>query len=135
MASTDPAALDYFAAKHVLMPTSRLLGYDDVDLSTMDPDYTGDTFNYYLNRTTNVLVAGGFNVTIDENRMNVFVKQARAPTDLNDDGKVDLADLAILAQAYGSRPGDPRWNTFADINGDGQIGLLDLVTLAQHYGQ
>jgi hypothetical protein len=73
MASIDPAALDYWAAKHVLMQTSRLIGY--TDMSTLDPDGTG-LFNQYLNRTKNVIVGKGYNVTTDENQMNVYVLQA-----------------------------------------------------------
>jgi parallel beta-helix repeat protein len=56
--------------------------------------------------------------------------------DLNDDGKVSLADLILLAQAYGSKPGNPNWNPFADIAPPyGIISLTDLVTMAMHYGQ
>jgi len=56
--------------------------------------------------------------------------------DLNGDGKVSLQDLALMAQAYGSKPGDPNWNPLADIAPPyGVIGLTDLVTLATHYGQ
>jgi hypothetical protein len=54
---------------------------------------------------------------------------------LNGDGTVGLADLVILAQAYGSKTGDSNWNPVADIDGDGLAGLSDLVILAQHYGQ
>ena len=57
------------------------------------------------------------------------------PGDLNADGKVGLDDLVILAHAYGSRLGDPNWNSAADIDGNGFVGLSDLVILAQHYGQ
>jgi len=57
------------------------------------------------------------------------------PGDLNGDFKVSLADLVILAQAYGSRPGDTRWNPNADIDGNSVVGLSDLVILANHYGQ
>jgi hypothetical protein len=57
------------------------------------------------------------------------------PGDINGDFKVGLPDLVILAQAYGSKPGDPNWNPNADITGSGTVGLQDLVTLAQHYGQ
>jgi hypothetical protein len=87
MASVDPAALDYWAAKHVLMQTSRLIGYTDT--STMDPDSTGTgPFNQYLNRTKNVITAKGYNVTTDENRMNVYVLQAPL-----------LPDVAVLSLA------------------------------------
>jgi hypothetical protein len=75
MASTDPAALDYWAAKHVLMQTAGLIGFKDT--STMDPDSTGTgPFHSYLSRTKDVIIANGYNVTTDENRMNVYVLQA-----------------------------------------------------------
>jgi tungstate transport system substrate-binding protein len=56
------------------------------------------------------------------------------PEDLNLDGKVSLADLAMLAYAYRSKPGDPNWNAAADIKNDGVVDLADLTTLAVHYG-
>jgi len=65
--------------------------------------------------------------------------------DLNGDGKVDLADLVLLADAYGSHcanyhyqgePASPNWNPNADIAPPyGIISLTDLVTMAMHYGQ
>jgi hypothetical protein len=77
MASTDPAALDYWAAKHVLVQTARLIGYSDLYTATMNPDSTGTgPFRFYLNCTKNVIVANGYNVTTDENRMNIYVYQA-----------------------------------------------------------
>jgi hypothetical protein len=57
------------------------------------------------------------------------------PGDINGDFKVDLTDLVLLAQAYGSKPGDSNWNPNADIDGGGVVGLSDLVILTQHYGQ
>jgi parallel beta-helix repeat protein len=60
---------------------------------------------------------------------------ASLPGDLNGDGKVSLADLVILALAYGSKPGDTKWNPAADIDGNGVVGLTDLVILANNYGK
>jgi hypothetical protein len=57
------------------------------------------------------------------------------PGDLNGDFKVTLQDLVLLANAYGSKPGDTKWNPNADINGDGKVSLADLVLMATHYGQ
>lgn len=57
------------------------------------------------------------------------------PGDINGDFKVNLADLVLFVNAYGSRPGDANWNPAADINGDGIVNLADLVLLANHYGQ
>jgi hypothetical protein len=55
--------------------------------------------------------------------------------DLNGDGKVDIMDIAIVAKAYGSIPGDPNWNPVADINGDGKVDIMDIAIVAKHYGE
>jgi hypothetical protein len=57
------------------------------------------------------------------------------PGDIDGNFKVSLADLVILAHAYGSKPGDSNWNPNADIDGNNIVGLSDLVILAQNYGQ
>jgi hypothetical protein len=64
----------------------------------------------------------------------IGLEPPRAP-DINGDGKVSLADLVILANAYGSKLGDTKWNPNADINGDNIVDLSDLVILANYYGQ
>jgi hypothetical protein len=57
------------------------------------------------------------------------------PGDIDGDFTVGLKDLVILANAYGSKPGDLNWNPSADIDSNAAVGLSDLVALAQHYGQ
>jgi tungstate transport system substrate-binding protein len=61
--------------------------------------------------------------------------------DVNLDLKVNLVDLVLLANAYGTIPasgGVPgvlgAWNPDADINDNGRVDLVDLVSLALHYG-
>ena len=140
MASTDPVGLDYWAAKHVLVQTASLVGYEDTH--AIDPDsadksgVVGEAFGIWLNLTKNEIVAAGHNVTVDENHMNVYV-YARAAyfADLNSDGKVDILDIAIVAKAYGSKPGDPQWNPEADVDGNGQIDIIDVAKVAREYGK
>jgi parallel beta-helix repeat protein len=55
--------------------------------------------------------------------------------DVNIDGKVDGRDIAIVARAFGSIPGDPRWNALADVNDDGKIDGRDIVIVAKHFGE
>jgi hypothetical protein len=60
-----------------------------------------------------------------------------AVADLNNDGKVDGLDIAIVAQAFGTRTGMVRFNPEADIvpvGGDGQIDGRDLVKVAKSFG-
>ncbi len=51
--------------------------------------------------------------------------------DANLDQKVDIVDLAILANSYGSSAGG--WSE-ADFDGSGYIDIIDLAILAAHYG-
>jgi hypothetical protein len=57
------------------------------------------------------------------------------PGDIDGNFWVQLNDLVLLAQAYGSHLGDLRWNPNADVDNNGVVGLSDLVILALHYGQ
>jgi hypothetical protein len=59
-----------------------------------------------------------------------FSTTPKPTPDLNGDGKVSIEDIAILAQAFGSVQGQPRFNPRADENGDKVINILDAVILA-----
>jgi hypothetical protein len=54
--------------------------------------------------------------------------------DVDGDGDVDLADLAILLAAYDTCDGDPHWNPDADLDDSGCIDLADLAALLAVYG-
>ena len=69
------------------------------------------------------------------NTLSDGTMQVRILGDLNGDGKVDMADVIIFEDAFGSYPGHPRWNPAADINENGVCDLNDVVTLLMHWGQ
>ena len=48
-------------------------------------------------------------------------------TDLNADGRVNILDLIIVSQAFGTTKGD--------VNGDGETNILDLTLVAQQFNQ
>jgi hypothetical protein len=75
------------------------------------------------------------NETYASNNNFTVVVQVTIPGDISGDFQVSLADLVLLANAYGSRLGDVKWSPNADVNGDGKVSLADLVILANHYGQ
>lgn len=54
--------------------------------------------------------------------------------DITGDGKVDLKDVYIVAKAYCSRVGDPRYNSTADLNSDGAVDIEDLIIVTLNYG-
>lgn len=53
--------------------------------------------------------------------------------DLNEDGKINIEDLYVFAQAFGSYPGHYRWNPKADIDGNGKINVIDAVLIAMKF--
>lgn len=54
--------------------------------------------------------------------------------DLNDDGVIDINDLSMVGDAYGSTSGNPDWNTTTDTNEDGIIDVYDLAIVGRNYG-
>lgn len=55
--------------------------------------------------------------------------------DLNTDGDVNMIDVAIVAIAFDSKPGDKRWNPNADLNRDGVINMLDIALVVKDFGK
>jgi hypothetical protein len=70
-------------------------------------------------------------------RHNVYDGYVKAELlgDVNDDGIVDIVDGVIMGVAFGSRPGDPKWNPIADIVPDDIIDIQDIVLWATHFGK
>jgi hypothetical protein len=58
----------------------------------------------------------------------------KIPGDVDGDGQVNLTDLLLLAQAFGSVPGDTNWNPACDFNGDGRVDVSDLLIMAKYWG-
>jgi len=77
---------------------------------------------YELNLTNNILVDGLVKIKI--------------LGDINGDGQVDIFDIVLAADAYGTVPGDPLWNPDADVAPIyGKIDIFDIVTVGSKYGQ
>jgi hypothetical protein len=51
--------------------------------------------------------------------------------DLNDDGSVNCADLAMIKASFGKKVGQTGFDIRADVNGDGIVNVLDLSTEAR----
>jgi len=51
--------------------------------------------------------------------------------DLNSDGAVNCADLAIVKASFGKRTGQAGFDPRADINGDGVVDIRDLTAVSK----
>lgn len=54
------------------------------------------------------------------------------PGDLNSDGYVDQADLAIVQASFGKKLGDAGFDPVADVNGDGIVDIRDLAFVSKN---
>ncbi len=73
-ASTDPIALDYWAAKKILMPAAMSKGYGD--LSSIDPDNSSPgSFGNWLRRSMEEIHKAGYRAAMDEGSMSVYIAQ------------------------------------------------------------
>lgn len=63
------------------------------------------------------------------------VIKEEASADLNDDAKIDVVDLAIVAYYYGKTSDSPDWDRAkaADVNRDGKIDISDLAYVALRF--
>jgi hypothetical protein len=59
----------------------------------------------------------------------------RMPGDVNMDKKVDMRDISLIAIAFGSYQGHPRWNILADENEDGTIDMRDVALTCRNFGK
>jgi len=62
-------------------------------------------------------------------------KQSVLYGDINNDGIVNIEDITIIAKAFGSYPGHPRWNAIADIDKNGIINIIDVAKVAMEFGK
>ena len=55
--------------------------------------------------------------------------------DFDYDGDVDLDDIALFAEAYGSSVGQPAYDPECDVDRDGVVNLHDLAIVGKNYGK
>jgi len=112
------------------------------DVVSYEWDFGDDTNASGMIVTHHYAKAGNYTVTLtvtdSEEKWDVELKNVEVlpqREDLNEDGKVDILDLAVVCKAYGSYPGHPRWNSKVDIIPDLIINILDVVKIAKAFHQ
>lgn len=57
------------------------------------------------------------------------------PGDLDYNGIVNMGDVVIVLDAFGSYPGKPNWNAGADVDDSGRIDMYDVSSVLSDYGR
>jgi parallel beta-helix repeat protein len=55
--------------------------------------------------------------------------------DLNHDAKVNVLDIAVVARAFGCKPGDSYWNPVADMDLNEVVNIVDISKVAREFGK
>lgn len=108
------------------------------NVSAYDPD--GDGWqNYEVNATLRrfALDLGptGRDDQYGYGLVNAWEPNQRPMGDINADNSTDGSDLILVTHAWGSVPGDPKWDRRADINIDNAVDGSDLIVIARHFGE
>jgi uncharacterized repeat protein (TIGR01451 family) len=115
---------------------------------TIFESINGGPFTPYLTNTTNTQASFtgqtgnkyAFISIATDSAGNIEVKQPVAeasilvslPGDVNGDGVVNCADVAVVKAAFGKRVGQTGYSAAADTNNDGVVNVLDLAYVTQH---
>jgi len=135
------------------LSASILIGQSVTFTSTVSGGYPPYSYQWYLNgnrvsgATSNTwtftpTTSGIFYVylNVTDGKGNTAQSETAQITatllgDLNSDNIVDMRDIAIVAQAFGETPEQPRWNPQADINKDDKIDIRDIAIVAKNFGK
>ena len=84
---------------------------------------------------SNFLRAKQTNIAVSTGQVTPNINFSLLGGDADNNNVVSMMDLAILQAAYGTKPGDAKWNARADFNGNNQIDMTDLSILRANYGK
>jgi hypothetical protein len=131
VASLDPVAADMWAVTNILIPGFLANGYSPPwPEPSADPEDASSDFREYLDNSMSWMLAAGYQVTNDLDQIDVHTWNGVG--DLDNDGDVDLADLAALLTHYGTTSEATFYD--GDLDNDGDVDLADLAALLGAYG-
>jgi len=127
VASTDPAALDVWAVRNILVPQIIANGYTTSGAyPDQDPDNPVGDFRRYLDRSVNEMLLGGISTTCAADSVDLHVWRG----DHDRDGDVDLTDFSEFAPCTtGPGGGVPDGCDTWDFDSDGDIDNHDFAIL------
>ena len=64
-----------------------------------------------------------------------FLVSMHRSTVINGDGEVNILDVTMVAIAFGSKPGEERWNALVDLHVDLRINIVDVTIVAKDFGK
>jgi hypothetical protein len=113
---------------------------DDVLIGSVETSVKSETA--WASFNTRTLPNGTHVVTVivhdvygNANGTSIVINVQNILEDLNGDGVVNIIDVATVARAFGSKPGDPMWNPAADLDNNGEVNIVDVSMVARNFGK
>lgn len=128
VAHTDAAPVDVANVKITLSSDGGQTWPYVLAASTPNTGSAAVTLPAVATATARVKVEAVGNVFFDVSNANFTI---RLPGDVNADGAVNCADLAVVKAAFGKRRGQPGFDERADVVQDGVIDVRDLAYVSQ----
>jgi parallel beta-helix repeat protein len=120
-----------------------LQAFTEFSADAWDNGRQGNYWSDYNGTDANGDEIGDTPYVIDENNADMYPLMYIYwnPCDINHDLKVDIKDVSRIARAFGTSPGDPKWDPRADITGtvplvpDGKVDIRDVSLVAKNFGK
>ena len=79
----------------------------------------------------------GVYVALGETLVRIHLSEEReaGPSDFDGSGAVDFEDFSAFTDAFGTRRGDPGFQSGYDLDGDGRVGFTDFFLFASSFGR
>jgi len=129
LAGRDPAALDVWAVRNILVPEILANGFTFADYhGLLDPDDSNSVFRRYLDRSMSEMLLGGIATSNDPAAVNLHVWVG----DGDADGDVDADDTPIAVGCLGG-PGSDAGPGCRPLDGDrdSDVDLRDFARMQQ----
>ena len=78
---------------------------------------------------------GSINWEKDVESVYQYHAKKKLPSDINEDGKVDINDYNLFIQSFSKKSGDSEYNAKADLNEDKIVNILDYNIFIENFGK
>lgn len=110
-----------FYGEHIDATRASLNGPRSISIGASGALFVADMGNHLIRKIEGI---GQSNTVSVEN----------TSADFDKDGKVDFADFLVFVLAFGTKSGDPAYQSERDLNLDGVVDFFDFLIFAQAFG-